>query len=147
MWKLLQWSTASLFFSVAVVTATVQASSGSTSPSTSNAVNQNPVVPTAASQTRAKEIYGYDCSMCHGPLGRGKTDLGKETTGSVSDLTDPETTAHLSDQELHDLILNGKGKMPGEKKRVTDNEAWSLVTYIRGLSKEKQTIANDSSVH
>ena len=35
----------------------------------------NPVKPTVKSQARAKELYGQECSICHGDNGNGKTDL------------------------------------------------------------------------
>lgn len=147
MWKRVSWTSAVFFFSVAMVSATMQASQHSESTTTSNASKQNPVTPSEASQAKAKAIYSYDCSMCHGPMGNGKTDLGKDATGSVSDLTDPTTTAHMSDTELFGLILNGKGKMPGEKGRLKDDEIRNLVTYVRGLAKDKTTLAGNPTVH
>src|ERR1039458_8592227 len=40
--------------------------------------HKNPVKPTEKSQARAKELYGQECSVCHGETGDGKTDLAKD---------------------------------------------------------------------
>jgi mono/diheme cytochrome c family protein len=96
----------------------------------------NPVKPTSESQARAKKIYGYDCLMCHGANGDGKTDLAKDMQLTVSDLSDPKTLAGKTDGEIFDVIKNGKGKMPAETGRAKTDELWSLVTYVRNLPKE-----------
>jgi cytochrome c1 len=54
---------------------------------------KNPVKPTEKSQARAKELYGQDCSICHGETGDGKTDLAKDMGLTLSDWTDPKTLA------------------------------------------------------
>jgi mono/diheme cytochrome c family protein len=98
--------------------------------------SRNPVKPTAASQERAKKIYAIDCAMCHGDNGNGKTDLASSMQLTLLDYTDPKTLAGKSDQELFDVIRNGKDKMPPEDPgRAKDDEIWNLVIYIRGLSK------------
>ena len=96
---------------------------------------KNPVKPTAESQARAKKQYGYDCLLCHGDKGDGKTDLAKDMGLTMSDLSNPATLASQSDQQLYELILKGKGKMPGEEGRAKTDELWNLVIYVRSLSK------------
>jgi mono/diheme cytochrome c family protein len=97
---------------------------------------KNPVKPTADSQAKAKKTYGFDCALCHGATGDGKTDLAKDMQLTISDLTDPKTLATKSDSEIFDLIRKGKDKMPPEDAaRAKDDDVWNLVIYIRGLSK------------
>ena len=109
--------------------------SGSAAPSGKSEMQSQPKA-TVASQARAKEIYGYDCAVCHGTNGDGKTGAISEIGMNVTDLTDPATLASKSDQELLEIINKGKGKMPGEGTRVGGDEAWNLVLYVRGLSKK-----------
>lgn len=98
---------------------------------------KNPVKPTAESQAKAKKMYGYDCEMCHGATGDGKTDLAKDMGLTLTDLTDPKTLSDKPDAELYDLIKNGKGKMPGEDgPRAKPDDLWNLVIYVRGLAKK-----------
>ncbi len=97
---------------------------------------QSPVKPTAESQAKAKKMYGFDCALCHGDNGNGKTDLAKDMQLTLLDLTDPKTLAGMSDQEIFDLIRKGKDKMPPEDAaRAKDGDVWNLVVYVRSLSK------------
>ena len=97
---------------------------------------KNPVKPTPQSMARAKQLYQMDCSFCHGDTGDGKTDLAKDMSLALGDWTNPRTLADKPDQELFNVIRNGKGKMPAEAEgRAKDHEVWSLILYIRGLAK------------
>jgi mono/diheme cytochrome c family protein len=97
---------------------------------------KNPVKPTEKSQARAKELYSQDCSLCHGDHGNGKTDLAKDMELTLDDWSNPATLANKQDQDLFNVIRNGKGKMPAEEEgRAKDDEVWNLIIYIRGLHK------------
>jgi mono/diheme cytochrome c family protein len=97
---------------------------------------KNPVKPTEKSQARAKELYGFDCALCHGANGNGKTDLAKDMQLKLNDWTDPKSLAAKTDAELFDAIRKGKDKMPAEAEgRAKDDEVWNLVLYIRAMSK------------
>jgi mono/diheme cytochrome c family protein len=102
----------------------------------------NPVKPTEKSQAQAKEIYGTDCALCHGDTGNGKTDLASGMGLTLDDWSNPATLANKADQDLFNVIRNGKGKMPAEEAgRAKDNEVWNLVLYIRGLSRQQPAAA------
>lgn len=102
----------------------------------------NPVKPTAESKARAKKIYGFDCALCHGDTGDGKTDLAKDMQLTITDMTDPKTLSDKSDADLFDLIRKGKDKMPPEDPaRAKDDDIWNLVIYVRSLSKGSATAA------
>jgi len=110
--------------------------SPATPPAPAPAAN-NPVKPTPESQARAKKTYGYDCAMCHGANGDGKTDLAKDMQLALTDWTDPKTLADKSDGDLYQLIRNGKDKMPPEDAaRAKDADVWNLVIYVRSLAKK-----------
>lgn len=97
---------------------------------------KNPVKPTPESQAKAKKTYGYDCALCHGATGDGKTDLAKDMQLTISDLTDPKVLAAKSDGDIFDLIRKGKDKMPPEDPaRAKDDDVWNLVIYVRALAK------------
>jgi cytochrome c5 len=97
---------------------------------------KNPVKATPESQAKAKKTFGYDCEMCHGANGNGKTDLAKDMSLTLTDLSDAKTLAGKSDGALFDLIRKGKDKMPPEEEaRAKDDDIWNLVIYVRGLGK------------
>lgn len=98
---------------------------------------KNPVKATPESLAKSKKTYGYDCAMCHGDNGDGKTDLAKDMALTMSDLSDPKTLANQTDAQIFDTIKNGKGKMPAEDlTRAKVDDLWSLVNYLRTLSKK-----------
>jgi mono/diheme cytochrome c family protein len=106
------------------------------------AAPQNPVKPTAASQAKAKTMYGIDCSVCHGDNGNGKTDLATSMNLTLTDWTDPKSLADKSDADLYKIIREGKGQMPPEDAgRAKDDDVWNLVTYIRNFSKSAASTA------
>jgi cytochrome c5 len=106
---------------------------------------KNPVKSAEKSLARSKELYGQDCSVCHGETGDGKTDLAKDMGLTLGDWTDPKTLAGKQEQELFDAIRNGKGKMPAEAVgRAKDDEVRNLILYIRGLAKLQPTAAPET---
>lgn len=105
------------------------------------AVN-NPVKPTAESTAKAKRTYGYDCAMCHGANGNGKTDLAKDMQLTLTDWTAEGSLSAKTDGELFQAIRSGKGKMPPEDaSRAKDADIWNLVTYVRSFGKGAPGIA------
>jgi mono/diheme cytochrome c family protein len=91
---------------------------------------------------RAKEIYKFDCAICHGDNGNGKTDLAKDMQLSLTDFTDPKTFEGKSDDQLFDLIRKGKDKMPAEDAaRAKPDEIKAIVQYIRTFSKDQPAAA------
>ena len=94
---------------------------------------------------RAKQIYNFDCAICHGPNGNGKTDLAKDMQLSLTDFTDPKTFDGKTDDQLIDLIRKGKDKMPGEEGRAKNDEIKAIVQYIRTFSKDQPAAAPASA--
>ena len=93
----------------------------------------NPVRPTAESLGQGKKYYGYDCAMCHGQNGNGKGEV--DAGQKLPDFTNPDTMKDMNDGEMFCSLKNGRGHMPLENIRVTPNELWNLVNYVRSLSK------------
>jgi mono/diheme cytochrome c family protein len=92
----------------------------------------------AAVTPRVKQIYKFDCAICHGDNGNGKTDTSASMNLVLLDWTDPKALADKKDQDLFNTIRKGTtdSKMPPEEAdRVKDAEIRGLITYIRGMSK------------
>ena len=102
-----------------------------------DAVHQaNPIKPTPESLAQGKKWYGYDCAMCHGRDGDGKTGVANDMKLKVSDFTNPATLKERTDGELFYVIKNGKGDMPPEGTRLKSDGLWNLVNYVRSLVKK-----------
>lgn len=107
-----------------------------TAPAAPSSTVKNPVKSTPESQAKAKKMYGFDCEMCHGAKGDGKTDLAKDMQLTLTDWTDPKVLSAKSDGDLFDIIRKGKDKMPPEDvARAKDDDVWNIVIYIRSLAK------------
>jgi cytochrome c5 len=90
--------------------------------------------------THVKKIYEVDCALCHGANGNGKTDLAADMKLQLEDWTDPRALASKSDQQLFDLIRQGKDKMPPEGEgRAKNDDLRALIVYIRSMSKGAPT--------
>ena len=115
--------------------AALLAQNNSESCSNSEAVAKmvNPVKPTAESLAQGKKYYGYDCAMCHGATGNGKGEV--ETSDKLPDFTDPSSLKGKTDGELFCSLKTGKGHMPLERIRISPNELWNLINYVRSLGK------------
>ena len=77
-------------------------------------------------------VYKAKCSMCHGPDGTGMTAMGKSM--KLRDLGSADVQKQ-SDKELFSVTSDGKGKMPGYKGKLSDEEINALVTFMRTLKK------------
>lgn len=96
----------------------------------------------AQAMAKAKQVYNIDCALCHGETGDGKTDVAKGMDLTLLDWTDAKSLSGRQDQELFDVIRNGKGKMPSEGTgRATDAEVKNMIIYIRGFAKDQSASA------
>jgi cytochrome c5 len=126
-----------LFISAVLLFGLAVAPAPGKSPQAASSGAKSAARPAAANPTaRGKEIYARDCSMCHGDTGNGQSDLAKDMQLTLKDWTDPKALAGESDQQIFDMIRNGKDKMPPEDaSRAKDDDVKSLVLYIRDFSK------------
>ena len=95
------------------------------------------IKPSPESLARANKVYGYDCAMCHGTDGAGKGELASQMKLTLSDMSDPATLKDKTDAQLYGIIRDGKDKMPAEGNRMSPEEGWSIVAYVRSLSAGK----------
>ena len=114
-----------------------QASSGEFKVPPEEAKRTNPTKATAASLAEARRFYGYDCAMCHGKDGDGKGDLAEQMKMQMRDLRDPATTEKMTDGELFYILTKGKGQMPGEETRLSNDQKWQLVNLVRAFAKKE----------
>ena len=101
-----------------------------------SAERKNPVKPTPENLAEAKKYFGYDCAMCHGVAGDGKGDLAASMELKMTDWHAAHTLAAMSDGEIFDVIVKGKGKMLGEGDRLSPEMVWKLVNYVRSITKK-----------
>ena len=71
--------------------------------------------------------------MCHGADGNAKTSVAERL--GVKKLTDPTRMAAFTNEDIVNIIQNGKGKMPGFGKKMTPQELSDTIEFVRSLSK------------
>jgi len=98
---------------------------------------KNPVKATPEGIAAVKEIFGYDCAMCHGSAGDGKGDVAASMSLTMKDWRDPATLSGISDGDMFDIIVKGKDKMIGEGDRLPPEKAWNMVHYVRSFAKKE----------
>jgi len=82
------------------------------------------------------KLYLTYCKVCHGEEGDGEGIMTKLIGFTPMDHTNSNETDRLSNKQLFNSILNGKGKyMPAWKGILTNSDAEALVSYIRLLSR------------
>ena len=83
-----------------------------------------------------KQVYADNCAKCHGEDGKAQTKQGKKL--KIRDYSSAAVQAELKDDEMLKAILegvteNGKERMKGYKDEISEDEAKSLVAFVRSL--------------
>ena len=77
---------------------------------------------TAAPQLTANAIFEKQCAKCHGKTAEGRHFAGPSLVSGKS--------TSLSEEELRNIISNGKGRMPKYAGKLTPEEIDTLVRQI-----------------
>ena len=99
----------------------------------------NPVQATPENLEKGKTLFHGKafCATCHGRDGRGLSDIAGLRGKLPRNFTDQAWQAARADGELFWKITKGiTGIMPSMEKRLTEEERWHVVNYIRTLAKE-----------
>jgi mono/diheme cytochrome c family protein/uncharacterized membrane protein len=92
-----------------------------------------PSPPAAAGAAAVRDLYRKRCARCHGADGTGT--LSRRRLSEIPDFATASWQAERSDTQLVKTILDGKGtEMPPQQGKITEEQAKSLVGYIRSLA-------------
>jgi mono/diheme cytochrome c family protein len=97
---------------------------------------KNPVKADEASINEGKELYSQHCKSCHGAKGKGDGTKAEKIDISCGDFTS-EDFAKLTDGEAFWKTTEGRKPMPSFKEKLSDNERWTVINYVRSLGKAK----------
>ncbi len=104
---------------------------------------KNPLPATDAVITRGKELFEVNCSSCHGKAADGQ--------GAMADIVAPAPPAigtkpyatQLNDGQFYYYIMVGKGNMPPFAYKMTTEEIFSVIHFLRASQNGKSIV--DSS--
>lgn len=103
---------------------------------------KNPVASTPANIAAGKASYTKYCQFCHGEGAKGDGKMAPPNS-HPSDLTDAKWDHGSTDGEIFTNIKNGptpndpKAVMKGFGARMTDQQIWEVVDYVRSLGPKK----------
>ncbi len=112
---------------------------------------ENPFPITEEGLARGKELYNTFCGICHGENGDGLGYLvreadpakgigaGKYPAAPANFLIDPHNTA--SNGRYYHAIMYGKNVMGAYKDKISYEERWQVIHYIRSLQAKDQKLA------
>ncbi|MFY9690984.1 MAG: cytochrome c [Candidatus Acidiferrales bacterium] len=97
---------------------------------------KNPVPATAQAVAAGSQIYRQHCQSCHGVNGDGKGEKAAELSTAPGDFTDAKKMSGLTDGELYWEITEGRHPMPAFADKLTEQERWEVVDYIRTFAEK-----------
>jgi mono/diheme cytochrome c family protein len=116
------------------VAAFIQKDTWEAPPASRNMIN--PIALNRKVLEEGLELYRKNCLTCHGEQGKGDGPAVEFIESRPRDLTIPEFTRQNTDGEIFWKVTEGRKPMPPFKKKLSDDERWKLVNYIRVLGRK-----------
>jgi mono/diheme cytochrome c family protein len=96
----------------------------------------NPIKESPAVLKKGEGLYKQYCNRCHGAEGTGNGEDANPDE-KPSDLSDAKRAPRNPDGVLFYKVWNGRKKpeMPAFKSKMTKDEVWTLIHYVKTLRK------------
>jgi mono/diheme cytochrome c family protein len=95
---------------------------------------KNPIAMSEASTQAGQALYVKTCAACHGKTGLGDGPKAKSLKTAPGDFLKAESQ-NQTDGEHFYKTKTGRGDMPKYEGKMTDDDIWNIVNYIRTLKK------------
>jgi len=96
---------------------------------------KNPIASSPASIKAGQALFQKNCRFCHGADAKGDGPMAPEGTHPPN-LTDDKWDRGSSDGEIFAVIRDGAGPkfdMKGYKSKMSEQDMWNIVNYLRSL--------------
>ena len=90
------------------------------------------VATPSRAQSDIEKLYKDRCAGCHGADGKG-SPAGEKV--GVRDFHSPDVQKE-TDEQLTQVVMKGRNKMPPYEKRIPDKDIKALVAFVRDLAKK-----------
>ena len=94
----------------------------------------NPIHPSASALDAGHSIYMDKCVQCHGQTGKGDGPDAASYYPSPTSLVDAHHMNSVTDGEIFYQISEGRKPMPAFKRKLTEEQRWQLVLYVRSFA-------------
>ena len=93
---------------------------------------KNPVKSEPGNLKEGKDLFAQHCKSCHGAKGKGDGPKAEKIDISCGDFTSDDAKK-ATDGELFWKTTEGRKPMPSYKEKLSDQERWMVVNYLRSL--------------
>jgi mono/diheme cytochrome c family protein len=94
---------------------------------------ENPIASDDDVLAEGQRLYERNCRMCHGETGLGDGPATARIKPAPPDITTADAQDRMTDGEMFYKITVGKRPMREFESRLTEDERWSVVHYLRTL--------------
>lgn len=91
---------------------------------------------------RGRDRYDIYCAVCHGATGDGNGITKKYGMGATPTYHDDRLRA-MSEGEIYNTITNGKNTMLPYADKLSPDDRWAVVAYVRALQRAQHGSAAD----
>ncbi len=95
---------------------------------------KNPIAMSDASTKAGQLLFTKTCAACHGKIGLGDGPKAKSLKTIPGDFS-KAISQNQSDGEHFYKTKTGRGDMPKYEGKLSDDDIWNIVNYIRTLKK------------
>lgn len=88
-----------------------------------------------------RQKYDIFCTVCHGAAGDGKGVTSKYGVIPANLLIDTYRT--MPEGQIFETITNGKNTMFGYAEKITPEERWAIILYVRALQRSQSATIED----
>jgi mono/diheme cytochrome c family protein len=105
----------------------------------------NPLADDAPTRASGQLLYQSNCAACHGAQGNGDGPNAFGLRPRPADFTQHMLPGKHTDGQIYVWIRDGypESAMPAWGQRLSDQQIWQLVTYLRTFAKSPTAIATD----
>jgi mono/diheme cytochrome c family protein len=108
-----------------------------------NFVKTLPLEVSHALMAEGKAKYDIFCTVCHGAAGDGNGVT--KPYGVLAASYHDDRLRSVEDGYIFDVIKNGKGLMLPLNDRISPEESWAIVLYVRALQRSQNADAKELS--
>ncbi|MBL9189309.1 MAG: cytochrome c [Opitutaceae bacterium] len=91
---------------------------------------------------RGQGQYQIYCAPCHSATGDGNGITKRYGMGATPTYHDPRLRT-MPEGEIYNTIANGKNTMQGYADKISPEDRWAVVAYLRALQRAQQGAAAD----
>jgi mono/diheme cytochrome c family protein len=95
---------------------------------------KNPVATSEASTKAGMELYTKNCASCHGKTGLGDGVKARALKTFPGDFSKADYQGQTDGDQFYKTKF-GRGEMPKYEGKLTDDNIWNMVNYMRTFKK------------